>query len=64
MELKEFINNTLTQIAEGVQNAIDQSDGKGYLISPAAGKIGLSCTVHFDLSVERAKRTEGLISRC
>ena len=30
MELKEFINNTLIQIAEGVQNAIDQSDGKGY----------------------------------
>jgi len=55
MELKEFINNTLTQIAEGVQNAIDQSDGKGYLISPAAGKVGLSCTVHFDLSVESQK---------
>lgn len=29
MELKEFINNTLTQIAEGVQGAIDQSEGRG-----------------------------------
>ncbi len=29
MELKEFINNTLTQIAEGVQGAIDQSERVG-----------------------------------
>ena len=55
MELKEFINNTLTQIAEGVQNAIEQSNGKDYLISPATGKIGDSCIVHFDLSVESQK---------
>ena len=55
MELKEFINDTLTQIAEGVQNAIDQSDGKDYLVSPTTGKVGLSCTVHFDLSVEGQK---------
>lgn len=55
MELKDFINNTLTQIVDGVQNAIDQSNGKDYLISPAVGKVGLSCTVHFDLSVESQK---------
>lgn len=45
MELKEFINNILTQIAADVQNAIEQSSGKDYLISPATGKIGVSCTV-------------------
>lgn len=28
MELKEFISNTLSQIAEGVQEAIDTSRGK------------------------------------
>lgn len=55
MELKEFINNTITQIAEGVQNAIDQSNGKGYLVSPTTGKVGLSCTIHFDLLVESQK---------
>ncbi len=55
MELKEFINNTLTQIAEGVQNAIDQSNGKGYRVSPVQGNVGESCTVHFDLSVESQK---------
>lgn len=52
MELKEFINNTLTQIAEGVQEAIDNSVGKGYLVSPAGDKIGKSCNVHFDIAVE------------
>lgn len=61
MELKEFINDTLTQIAEGVQNAIEQPNGKDYLISPATGKIGVSCTVHFDLSVEAQKDGEANI---
>ena len=55
MELKEFINNTLTQIAEGVQSAIGQSDGKDYFVNPTMGNIGVSCTVHFDLSVESQK---------
>ena len=57
MELKEFINNTLTQIAEGVQEAIDNSEGKGYLVSPAGDKIGKSCNIHFDIAVE--SETEG-----
>lgn len=61
MELKEFINNTLTQIAEGVQDAIDQSEGKGYLVSPTNSKVGLSCTVHFDLTVEAQKEGEANI---
>ena len=52
MKLKEFINNTLTQIAEGVPEAIDNSVGKGYLVSPASDKIGNSCTIHFDIAVE------------
>lgn len=55
MELKEFINNTLTQIAEGVQGAIDQSEGRGYLISPVVGNVGETCIVHFDLLVESQK---------
>lgn len=52
MELKEFINKTLTQIAEGVQEAIDNSEGKGYLVSPTVSGIGKSCNVHFDIAVE------------
>ena len=52
MELKEFINNTLTQIAEGVQEAIDASKGKGYLVSHTNDGIGKSCTIHFDIAVE------------
>lgn len=55
MELKEFISNTITQIADGVEEAIVKSDGRGYLVSPARGNVGLSCTVHFDLSVESQK---------
>lgn len=42
MELKEFINKTLTQIAEGVQEAIDYSKGKGYLVSPTINETGKS----------------------
>ena len=42
MELKEFINNTLTQIAEGVQSAIGQSDGKDYFVNPTMGRRGNS----------------------
>lgn len=57
MELKEFISNTLTQIAEGVQEAIDNSEGKGYVVSPAVDKIGKSCNIHFDIAVE--SETEG-----
>lgn len=52
MELKEFINNTLTQIAEGVLEAIDNSEDKGYLVSPTVGRTGKSCNVHFDIAVE------------
>ena len=60
MELKEFVNNTLTQIAEGVQEAIDNSEGKGYLVSPAGDRIGKSCIIHFDIAVEN--ETEGRAS--
>lgn len=52
MELKEFISNTLTQMADGVNDAIERSDGKGYLVNPSATKVGADCIVHFDLSVE------------
>ena len=55
MELKEFISNTITQIADGVQDAIEKSNGKGYSVSPAIGNVGLSCKVHFDLSVDSQK---------
>lgn len=55
MELKEFISNTLTQIAEGVKGAIEASKGKGYYVNPSQGKIGRNYVVHFDLSVENGK---------
>lgn len=55
MELKEFVSNALTQIAQGVQEAIDASNGKGYLVSPSNGNNGNTHTVHFDLSVETEK---------
>lgn len=61
MELKEFINNTLTQIAEGVQSAIDASEGGGYLVNPSATKIGATCKIHFELSVESGKKGEASI---
>lgn len=61
MELKEFINNTLTQIAEGVQAAINASDGRGYLVNPSATKIGADCKIHFELSVESGKKGEASI---
>lgn len=55
MELKEFIKNTLTQMADGVQEAIDASKGQNYLVNPSTSKIGADCIVHFDLSVESGK---------
>lgn len=55
MELKEFIKATLTQIAEGVQGAINDADGKGYLVNPSASRIAVTQTVRFDLSVESEK---------
>lgn len=55
MELKEFISKTLTQIAEGVQAAIDASDGKNYLVNPCAGKIAVTQAIRFDLSIESEK---------
>lgn len=55
MELKEFITNTLTQIAEGVQEAINIADG--YTICPTTQKTGKECTIHFDLAIE--SETEG-----
>lgn len=58
MELKEFINNTLTQIAEGMQAAIDASEEGGYLVNPSTTKIGADCKIHFELSVESAARKE------
>lgn len=61
MELKEFINSTLTQIAEGVQAAIEASEGGGYLVNPSTTKIGANCTIHFELSVESGKKGEASI---
>ena len=55
MELKEFISNTLTQIAQGVQDAINASESKGYLVNPSGAKIGMTYTIHFDLAVESEK---------
>lgn len=52
MELKEFINNTLMQIAEGVQEAIDNSKGKGFQVSQTDNEFGRSCSIHFDIAVE------------
>ena len=52
MELKEFVSHTLTQIAEGVQEAINASEGKGYLVSPTTDEIGNSCNIHFNIAVE------------
>jgi hypothetical protein len=57
MELKEFIKNTLTQIADGVQEAINIADGNGYTICPTTLKTGKECTIHFDLAIE--SETEG-----
>lgn len=55
MELKDFISSTISHIAEGVQEAIDTSKGKGYLVSPGGDKFGKNCVVHFDLSIESGK---------
>lgn len=55
MELKEFITNTLTQIAEGVQEAIGKAEGKGYSVNPCTDKEGNLYTIHFDLSVQSQK---------
>lgn len=55
MELREFISNTLTQIADGVQQAINASEGKGYLVNPSGNKDGGNYNVHFDLCIEAQK---------
>lgn len=55
MELKDFISNTLTQMAQGVKDAISKSEGKGYLINPSTTLIGSDCNVHFELSIENEK---------
>lgn len=55
MELKEFISNALTQIAEGVQDAIDKSKEGAYLVNPSSQKVGATYSVHFDLTVEITK---------
>lgn len=55
MELKEFIVNTIDQIAEGVQCAIEHSDGRNYLVNPSTVNDGATYTIHFDLAVESGK---------
>lgn len=53
MDLKDFISNTLTQIADGVQDAINNADGKPYLVNPTFdAKTDKSYCIRFDLSVE------------
>ena len=54
MELKEFIESTLTQIAQGVQGAIEKADG--YDVNPAYDKKNTSIyAIKFDLSIESEK---------
>ena len=55
MELKEFISDTLTQIATGVNDAIKKSKGNDYLVNPSTEKVGATYTIHFDLSVQSHK---------
>lgn len=52
MELKEFVVNTIGQIADAVQEAIVQSEGKNYLVNPSTAKVGATYEIRFDLSVE------------
>lgn len=54
MELKDFVSNTLTQIAQGVQAAIDASVGLGYTVNPTTND-GRVYTIHFDLGIESEK---------
>ena len=61
MELREFIGNTLTQIAEGVQNAIDASGGADYLVNPST-QVSASYTIHFDICVEAGHEGKANIS--
>lgn len=53
MRLKDFVTNTLIQIAEGVEDAINASQGKGYDINPSFdNKMSNTYCIRFDLSVE------------
>lgn len=58
MELKEFVENAITQIAEGVHGAIKSSSGKGYMVNPSFKNPGTTYTIHFDLCVESGKEGE------
>lgn len=49
MELKDFIRESLTNIAKGIREAQEQSSG--CIVNPTTGK-GTSHTVHFDLMVQ------------
>lgn len=55
MDLKEFVSNTLTQIADGVQDTINDSSDKGYLVNPSNNKNGNNYTIHFDLCITSQK---------
>lgn|GEM_PF-3465283 len=50
MELKEYVKKSLLEIAEGVDEAIKESAGKGYYISPADKDT--PAMVKFRISVE------------
>lgn len=56
MELKDFINSTLTQIADGVQSAKENADRRGYVVNPVYdSKIKKIYSIKFDLAVESEK---------
>lgn len=56
MELKDFIRNTLTQIAQGVKEAIVDSQGNGYLVNPSNDEFGRDQTISFDVMVETVEK--------
>lgn len=57
MELKEFISRTLTEVADGVRQAIDKAEGRGYAVNPVFDQRNTALyNIKFELSVESEVR--------
>ena len=52
MELKDFVKESLNEIAEGIIDAISYSDGKGYMINPVIRNTGKPTNIRFKVSVQ------------
>lgn len=55
MNLKDFVKESILQIGDGINAAIEEADASGVLVNPGTTIEARSCVIRFSVNVETEK---------